>query len=72
MKVTLEIPTKVAIDLKRIMQRAYGDLSLAQTIATCVVFSLASSSRARHPNSERRYADLALKLIDMQPPRFDE
>lgn len=66
MKVTIEIPSKVAVDLKRIMRRAHGDLSLPQTVATCISYCLFSSDRAKDPNSEKRYADLAQKLIDMQ------
>jgi hypothetical protein len=66
MRVTIEIPKHVAADLKRIIRRTYGDLSLAGTIATCIVYCLASSSRAKDRNAEEYFADLALRLIAMQ------
>jgi hypothetical protein len=71
MRVTLEIPHHIAADLQRVMRRSYGDLPLPQTIATCIAYSLASSSKAKHPDANRDFADLALKLIAMQPRSHD-
>jgi hypothetical protein len=46
---------------------SHHNLSLAQSVAMAVVYSLSSSSRAKHPDADKHFADLALKLIAMQP-----
>jgi len=68
MRVTIEIPNRIAADLKRVVRRSQlsqRNLSVPEIVATCVAYSL--SPGAKHPDAEKRYADLALKLIAMQP-----
>ena len=69
MRVTIEIPTKIAADLKRVVRRSqlsHRKLSLPEIVATCITFGL-FSSKAKRRHSEEYWVNHAWKLIAMQP-----